>query len=128
MSNLVDHARRELELIGEEDWIVDSIVRMVEVFASMGHSGGSAYVTRDILCRLLAFEPLAELTDDPGEWEQHPPERWDNESPIWQNRRDSKAFSHDGGKTYWTLEERDVAGSLEVTPLHRSKPSVSNDA
>lgn len=121
MSNLVNHARRELEIIGEEEWIVDSIVSMVKIFASMGHSGGSAEVARDILCRLLAYEPLTELTDDPDEWEQHPPERWDGTNPIWQNRRDSKAFSHDGGKTYWLLHEREYASSLDTTPLHHSK-------
>lgn len=122
MSNLVDHARRELELIGEEGWITDNIVSMVEIFASAGHSGSSAEVTREILCQLLAYEPLSPLTDDPDEWERQPPERWPVEGEsVWQNRRDSRAFSHDGGKTYWLVHEREYGGSLETTPLHRSK-------
>lgn len=122
MSNLVDHARRELELIGEEEVVINDLVRMVEIFASMGHSGASADAARGLLCRLLAFEPLTELTDDPHEWYQHGPEMWDGESPVWQNIRNSQAFSHDGGKTHWLLDERDAAGSLETTPKHRSTP------
>jgi hypothetical protein len=42
VSNLVDHARRELELCQEDPDYAESIVRAVEAFASYdGHSGGS---------------------------------------------------------------------------------------
>lgn len=126
MSNLVDHARRELELIGEESWIADNIVEMVKIFSSAGHSGSSAEVTRDILHRLLGYEALTDLTDDPDEWERLPPEQWPVEGEtIWQNNRDSRAFSHDGGKTYWMLHERGYGGSLETTPLHHSRTRAS---
>lgn len=43
-SNLVTHARRELEMIGEDADVVDWFVSVVREFASFGHSGGSASV------------------------------------------------------------------------------------
>jgi hypothetical protein len=99
MSNLVDHARRELELIGEEPEIIDGYLKVIQAFADMGHSGGSASIAIPTLNRLLQFQNLKPLTDDPSEW---------NQVDIlgWQNNRNSEAFSTDGGKTYYLLSER----------------------
>lgn len=119
---LVDHARRELELCGqtaEDPEYAESIVRAVEAFASYGHSGGSAACARDQLHALLAYENLSPLTDDPAEWIDQSEM---SGSPLWQNRRNSTAFSEDGGATYYLLAEREAAGSMETTPLHRSEP------
>lgn len=117
MSNLVDYARRELELIGEEPDTIDSYLRVVQAFADMDHSGCSASVAIPVLQRLLSFKPLSDLTSDPAEWMNV------SEAPgdeCWQSRRDPTAFSSDGGLTYYLLEECDAAGSMETTPLHRS--------
>lgn len=108
MSNLVTHARTELTRIGEEPEVIDGYVRVVEAFASMGHSGGSASVAIPTLNALLQFKNLAPLTNDPDEWE--------NVSEMsgyemWQNRRNSEAFSDDGGQTYWLLSEGGHSGS-----------------
>lgn len=114
MSNLVDHARRELELIGEEPATIDGYLKVVQAFADMGHSGGSASVAIPVLHELFQYKNLRPLTDSPGEWVDHG-------NSLWQNTRNGEAFSSDGGKTYWLLSER--AASLEVTPLHRSEPA-----
>lgn len=71
----------------------------------------------DWLGRLLRFENLAPLTDDPGEW--------NNVSDMaghemWQSRRCAEAFSSDGGKTYWLLSEG--AHAENRMPLHDSAP------
>lgn len=98
-SNLIKHARRELELIGEDPETIQGYLRVVQAFADMGHSGGSASVAIPVLTALFSFENLAPLTDNPDEWIQH-------ENSLWQNVRNSEAFSKDGGKTFYLLSER----------------------
>lgn len=120
MSSLVEHARRELELIGEDKVTIDGYLRVIGAFASMGHSGGSASVAIPTINRLLQFKALTDLTNDPDEWIRHEEDVWGEPSGIWQNRRDSEAFSNDGGVTYYLLSEKSAAGP-EVTPIHRSK-------
>jgi hypothetical protein len=102
---LADHARRELELIGttrDDLKLADSLIKAVEAFAAYGHSGGSHPWAVDTLTRLLRYEPLTPLTTDPGEWQQQG--SFDGET-LWQNRRDSRALSLDGGRTYWLVDE-----------------------
>lgn len=119
-SNLVAHARRELRLIGEDTDTISGLCRVIRAFADMGHSGGSAPYAIAYLERLLRFQPLSDLTDDPGEWIDRHAEGLTT-SPLWQSKRNSEAFSTDGGKTYTLLSEQEAAGDLATTPLHRSK-------
>lgn len=105
-SNLVAHAERELRLSGQTEEDPDyaaSIVRAVKEFASQRHSGGSASVAIEQLHRLLRFETLSPLTSDPDEWEDRTEM---SGHPLWQNRRDSRAMSEDGGKTWWFVSAR----------------------
>jgi len=118
MSNLVEHARRELALIGEDQDVTDWFVAVIEKFAEFGHSGGSAEVCIPRLEQLLRFQPLSALTNDPAEWIDRTEESGGH--AFWQSARNPEAFSEDSGQTYWLLSERDAAGSAETTPLHRS--------
>ena len=100
-SNLVAHAVRELTLCGMLDGDSDydggigpAVLDLIRVFASQGHSGGSAAVTAGLFVRLAAFEVLSPLTDDPNEWIDV-----DGEG-LLQSRRQASAFSRDGGTTY----------------------------
>lgn len=102
-SNLVRHARRELELLGEEEETVDGYLRMIEIFTGMGHSGGSASVFIPTLNALLQFKNLKPLTDNPEEWNDVGEQ---SGYPLSQSKRNSEAFSEDGGKTYYLLSER----------------------
>jgi hypothetical protein len=105
VTTLVEHATAELTRLGEFDQspeYAQSIVDAIEAFASFGHSGGSAEIAIDQLTRLLRREALAPLTDDPAEWEDRTEA---SGSPWWQNRRDSRAMSHDGGRTYWLVDD-----------------------
>ncbi|MFI5687920.1 hypothetical protein [Streptomyces sp. NPDC051636] len=120
MSNLVDHARRELTLIREDQDVIDGLCRVIQAFADMGHSGASAYFATQYIERLLRYQPLSDLTDDPGEWIDRHAEGLTT-SPLWQSVRNPEAFSTDGGKTYYLLSEQEAAGDLATTPLHRSK-------
>lgn len=105
-SNLVKHARHELNLIGEEPAVIDWYIRVIKSYASFGHSGGSAWATTSVLEELLRFRPLTELTDDPEDW-IHIAEEMAGQANLWQNRRDGRCFSNDGGKTYYNVDNND---------------------
>ncbi|WP_445520417.1 hypothetical protein [Streptomyces sp. NEAU-174] len=120
MSNLVAHARRELRLVGEDRDVIDGLCRVVQAFADMGHSGASAHYAALYLDKLLRYQPLSELTDNPGEWiDRHADGT--TPTPLWQSARNPEAFSTDGGKTYTLLSEQQAAGDMATTPIHHSK-------
>lgn len=96
--NLVAHATRELSLIHNDKKFNDCIINAIRAFAQYGHSGGSAGVGIHILYDLLQYKNLSPLTNDPKEWNEVGPN-------AWQSSRNSEAFSHDGGKTYYLLSE-----------------------
>ena len=123
MSNLVDHARRELELIGEDAETVAGLLAVVQAFADMGHSGGSASVAIPMLNELLQFKNLRPLTNDPAEWQdQSEPSGY----AMWQNIRNGEAFSDDGGKTHWLLSEGGHSGNRK--PTHITETNAANTA
>lgn len=118
--NLVKHAIFELDAIGEHDeWMRRGVLDLVRTFAAQGHSGFSAAHMVGVLERLLRFQPLSPLTDSPSEWmgvDGGP----DMSTTTWQSRRQSEAFSQDGGKTYYLLSE--CEGSQR--PMHTSAPAA----
>jgi hypothetical protein len=106
LTNLVEHAKRELELSGQ--WAEDPayaacLVATVAAFASYDHSGGSAEVAVGQLHRLLQWRTLSPLTSDPAEWEDRTEM---SSSPLWQNVRDPAAFSRDGGQAWYFVDDR----------------------
>lgn len=117
-SNLVAHARRELNAIGEDPDVIEGYLKVIQAFADMGHSGGSASVAIPVLNELFQFHNLSPLTDDPEEWFYHDHEVYGVENDVWQNKRCGEAFSNDGGKTYYLLSE---GGNDKMRkPLHNS--------
>ena len=114
-SNLVAHAKRELEMIGEEPEIIEGYLKMIQIFADMGHSGGSASVFIPTLNQLLQFKNLSPLTDKADDWIEVGPF-------MWQNRRNSEAFSQDGGKTYTLISDHEKFGHA-VLPVYPSEPN-----
>lgn len=118
MSNLVEHARHELELIGEDTETIDGYLKVVQAFADMRHSGYSASIAIPVIGKLLHFKNLSPLTDDPEEWFHHDSDVWGTSEGIWQNKRNSEAFSKDNGKTYYLLSESE--GPTRDRPIHTS--------
>lgn len=100
-SNLIDHAKRELIATG---WYRDDIawantlIAAVSEFTHYGHSGGSAPFAVGMLQELLMFRPLGELTSNPEEWQVMG-------HSCWQNRRDGRMLSYDGGKTWYNVDD-----------------------
>lgn len=120
---LVAHARRELALIGEDDWLTEGLCKVITAFAEMGHSGFSAEHSTTVLEKLLRYRPLSPITDDPAEWEDRSEM---SGYPIWQNVRDSRAMSKDGGKTY-TLVDEEPQTSDSGQPVHASQAKAVTD-
>lgn len=109
-SNLIKHAKRELSVAGVEAEFADALLDMVRIFASGGHSGGSASACTWILDRLLTFKPLTPISDDPAEWNDVSDFAG---RPLWQNVRDHSVFSTDGGKTEYSVDGTAVDGTPE---------------
>lgn len=109
MSNMVDHARRELEIIGENPETTEGYLKVVQAFDDMGHLGGSAMVAVSVITMLLCQKNLSPITDWPDDWILH---RGSDFGPgvmdIWQSKRNYEAFSLDGGKTHYVLGGGDV--------------------
>lgn len=116
---LEGHARRELAILGEDQDVIDGIASVVQAFASCGHSGGSAPYAIAYLEKLLRFQALTPLTDNPDEWIDRTEI---SGTPMWQSARDPRAISLDGGKTYQLTDEMQASGSPEVTPVHVAAP------
>lgn len=92
MSDLIEHARREMKLAGLYDYdsdyggmLPEGILKLVEVFSEEDHSGGSASLAISILDRVLRFEPLTPLTGSDDEW-------FEVSDGVWQNNRCSHVF------------------------------------
>jgi len=114
-SNLVKHARFELERIGEEPEVIDWYLRVIREYTSFGHSGGSHMAIMPSLTRLLNFQPLGPLTNSPAEWFHHGSEILGDENGLWQNKRDGRAFSEDGGETFYYVDESPSERSLHIS-------------
>lgn len=112
-SNLVRHAIAELDRMGETSYEEPSMRRaildLVRTFAEQGHSGSSAGWCVAVLEKLLRFEPLTPITNDPAEWVEVADE-------LWQCARDSACFSTDGGLTYRRLGD-DADHTAAESPL-----------
>lgn len=116
MTNLVDHARRELAAINEDPIIAEGLLKVIQAFSELKLEAETTHEALTTLNALLEFQHLSPLTDDPEEWYLH-----DYEDPdkVWQNKRNGEAFSHDGGKTYYLLSEG--AHNKNRKPIHVSR-------
>lgn len=96
-SNLVKHARRELELAEYFDgdvneMMANDVLELITVFSKQGHSGGSAPFCLRLFNQLASFKPLGPLTGKDDEWNEV-------SDGLWQNRRCSSVFK-DGEHAY----------------------------
>lgn len=117
-SGLVQHARRELALVGDDEYTTRGYLEMLTVFSHMGHSGGSASVFIPTLMQLLQHKNLMPITNDPEEWRFVSEGQWGQAGGIWQNCRNGEAFSNDEGKSYYLLSEG--GSDRNRRPIHLS--------
>lgn len=111
MSNLTSHAERELKLAGMFDKDSDyggalgkAVLEIVKTFSKQDFSGAAASIGIQLLEKLLRFENLTPITNNPDEWVDVSKE---SGSPMWQCKRNSAIFSTDGGKTHYHLDNCD---------------------
>lgn len=96
MSNLVAHAKKEMEIAGlfdkDSDYggmIGEAVLKMVQMFSEEGHSGYSAPMAISIFEKVARFEPLTPLTGADEEWVEV-------SDGIFQNCRCSHVFRENG--------------------------------
>jgi hypothetical protein len=109
-ASLKDHAKYELERAGlfskDSDYegaTGNAVLELCDCFSKQGHSGASAELALEIFDKLARFKTLTPITDDPQEWNNVSHMGSSDTPPMWQNKRDSSYFSHDGGKTWWSV-------------------------
>lgn len=120
--SLVEHAERELKLAGLFDkdsvyggMLGESTMKLIRCFSEEGHSGMSASIQIDLFKRLASYKNLTPITDNPEEWMYIADERVDK--PIYQNKRSSDLFSNDGGKTYYSVDDKDR--TIKQSVIHK---------
>jgi hypothetical protein len=106
--NLVAHARRELELLGEKPQMIENYLKVVRVFAELQLPYGYAETAAPILNQLFRRRNLTALTDWPDDWVRYnsnvPSMVFEDGLLVWQSKRNPAAFSADHGRTYWITE------------------------
>lgn len=117
MSNLVEHAKRELARLDNDEEFNQTIINAVTAFAEYGHSGGSASYAIPILNDLLQFKALTPLTNDPSEWNEVG-------EGVWQSSRNSEAFSTDEGKSYYLVSEMTPYYESDEAPASPTPPQT----
>lgn len=98
--SLREHAEREFEATGWDfavdgpnKWLRDGTLALIDVFASQGHSGGSAPYAIGLFKTLASYEPLVPITGADSEW-------CEVAEGMWQNRRCSHVFKESDGRAY----------------------------
>lgn len=106
--------------------IGDAVKELLLTFQKQDHSGYSAQVVANLFYKLIKGEPLSPLTSDSSEW-------MEVRSDLFQSRRvphvfidkkvsekpytlDGKAFSDDGGASYYTSIDSRVFFDLPGFP------------
>lgn len=104
----------------------DAVKELLLVFQKQGHSGYSAQVTASIFYRLIKGEPISPLTAEKDEWVEVSEGLFQScrVSAVFINKKESdkpykldgKAFSDDGGKSYFTNKDSRVYFDLPGFP------------
>lgn len=100
MSNLIEHAKREIAIAGwdkpETDEmqkrIVAHVMKLLQVFSEEGHSGSSALYAMTLFRTLANFEPIKPLTGEESEW--------GTQASPHQNNRCGRVFREPDGTAY----------------------------
>lgn len=120
MSKLIEHAEREMKLLGlySEDahygvMIQEAVMALVKAHCENRNRryacGGPHSIVIKIFEKLINFETLTPISSNPDEWFKHG-EQTDGPIPqtivhpyYWQNIRQPSCFSKDGGKTWYDI-------------------------
>lgn len=110
-SRLVAHAQHEFSLLPKpvneadadlQQFLQDGVLDLLFVLSQQGHSGGTMDDMLSLFNRLANFDNLSPITDNPADWVDMSEVA---SKPFWQNKRNSKLMSEDGGKSYFDVNE-----------------------
>lgn len=105
MSNLVEHAKREFEILGwpgddkMQAMICDNIIELLQTFSDQGHSGSTAPYALAYFNKLANFDPISPLTGEDSEWVEVG--GGDVNDKLYQNNRDCEVFKDGEGNAWW---------------------------
>lgn len=132
-SNLVEHAKKELQLAGlfdkDSDYggmIGESVMELIKVLSKHGHSGLSHSITMQVFNKVADFKVLTSITNNPDEWMEIT-NGGKNSPPLWQSNRQCSCFSNDGGKTYYDIDEKLIKGKQHRT-IYKSEKYTKPDS
>lgn len=75
----------------EDAVFAEHIMQLIDLFSDFGHSGSTIDYVVEVFNLLTNW-----LTNDPNEWLKIEYPRSELVSELWQSKRQSNAFSHDG--------------------------------
>ena len=137
MSNLINHAKKELELAGlfseDKDFYGGmtgtAVMELIEVFSKQGHSGMSAGIVIQIFSKLANFKNINPITGEDDEW-NHIGE-WDDgySGPMYQNKRCSGVFKYEDGTCTYNSDviKTSPNGTTWSGPLYPTKEDAINN-
>lgn len=105
MSNLLEHADRELRIAGfspdaadgPDRWLYENVMELLKVFAGQGHSGFSATYSAGVFGTLAGFKPLSPIRGTEDEWVDVSEQCGET---MYQNQRCSRIFKDGTGQAY----------------------------
>ena len=123
MNKLLKHAKEELKYAGfnieapdkekfdsDDDYnnaCAKSAYKLLETFCEEEHSGLSAQITLSLFDKLVRWQNLTPLSNNPDEWLDISEYEGKPEGSSFQSKRCSSCFSNDGLKTYYDLDENE---------------------
>lgn len=129
MSNLYTHARDELQragLLASGDAMNDvtgaTLLAAVGAMAAAGHSGASMNGAITTLMKLLCFENLTPITDNPAEWMLVSEPVNGVGEYVFQSTRNPVIFSNDVGAHYYSVN--DSERTLYASAIHEPDDDV----
>ncbi len=104
--SLIKHAEFELRKAGLFEANSDydgklglAVLEIVKVFAAQGFSGYSAQMAAAYINKLVKFQVLSPITNNPEEWQEI-------DKDTWQSKRQPSLFSADAGLTYYDVDDK----------------------
>ncbi|MBR5304910.1 MAG: hypothetical protein IKU37_08820 [Candidatus Gastranaerophilales bacterium] len=115
MSNLLEHAKRELEIAGikgseYDNEVARNVLELIEVFSKQEHSGFSKCAVLQVFNTLVEFKNLKPLSNNPEEWTEVT-------KGLYISKRNPACFSDDELKTYYDTSEGDYPKTKVVRRL-----------